>query len=248
MEANTGPLVDIHKRFVKILNAVPAEHFVSSGPCGTGRPPASRQNLARAFLAKAALNLQTTRGLIERLECDGVLWHLCGWSGHSRLPSESTFSRAFAGSAASGLPERMHGTLVRKGLGGRLVLHISRDSTAIKARGKTAPKQRAPEKPKRKRGRPPKGEEVVKEPKRIGQQRRLGLGEMLKDLPRGCDTGTKRNSKGHRQSWRAASCMPTRPTETFRSAAFWHRPRCTTARRRFRWPRPARGGWTTSMS
>lgn len=30
----------------------------------------------------------------------------------------------------------------------------------------------------------------------------MTLREMLKDLPSGCDIGTKRNSKGHQESWR----------------------------------------------
>ncbi|MBF0141627.1 MAG: transposase, partial [Magnetococcales bacterium] len=44
-----------------------------------GRPPADRQALARAFVAKAVLNLPTTVMLIDRLDCDPCLRRICGW-------------------------------------------------------------------------------------------------------------------------------------------------------------------------
>ena len=73
--------------------------------CGLpGRPPEDRAALARAFLAKACpvldtgavFDIPTTRALIERLRVDRTLYQLCGWSSGDRLPSEATFSRAFA--------------------------------------------------------------------------------------------------------------------------------------------------------
>ena len=73
---------------------------------GPGRPPEDRQALARAFLAKAVFDVATTRALIERLQIDGTLRRLCGWTRAGAVPSEATFSRAFAAFAATGLPER----------------------------------------------------------------------------------------------------------------------------------------------
>ena len=65
------------------------------GQCqGVRRRTARRRQLA--FIAKAVFDIPTTRALIERLEVDGWLWRLCGWSGAGRLPSEATFSRAFS--------------------------------------------------------------------------------------------------------------------------------------------------------
>jgi hypothetical protein len=58
-------------------------------------------------VAKAVLNLPTTRMLIERVEADKTLRRLCGWSRLSEVPSESTFSRAFAEFAESELPSRV---------------------------------------------------------------------------------------------------------------------------------------------
>lgn len=44
-------------------------------------------------------------------------------------------------------------------------------------------------------------ESLPKEPSRIEKQRTMSLDEMLKDLPKDCDIGTKKNSKGHAQHW-----------------------------------------------
>ena len=62
---------------------------------GVGQPEADRCALACAFLAKAVLDLKTTRALIDRLQADSKLRRLCGFDLRFALPSESTFSRAF---------------------------------------------------------------------------------------------------------------------------------------------------------
>ena len=57
-------------------------------------------------------------------------------------------------------------------------------------------------KSEKRRGRPKKGEEKPpKEPTRIEKQQTMSLEEMLKDLPKVCDIGTKKNSKGHVEHW-----------------------------------------------
>ena len=141
-----------------VLNLVPVEGFVHHGHGAVGRPPADRQAIARAFVAKAVWDLPTTRALIDRLRHDPTLRRLCGWSRVSEIPDESTFSRAFAGFAEAGLPGRMHAALVRDAFAGSVVGHVSRDSTAIEARERAASKPKAAGRPKRRRGRPRKGE------------------------------------------------------------------------------------------
>jgi Transposase domain (DUF772) len=69
-----------------------------------GRPPHDRVALARAFVVKAVLGLPTTSMLIERLTVDKPLRRLCGWEHPGQVPSEATFSRAFAEFARSELP------------------------------------------------------------------------------------------------------------------------------------------------
>ena len=57
-------------------------------------------------------------------------------------------------------------------------------------------------KAKRKRGRPRKGEQrPAPEARRLERQESMTLEEMLADLPTACDTGVKRNAKGHQESW-----------------------------------------------
>jgi Transposase DDE domain len=146
------------------------------------------------------IGLPTTSMLIDQLAVDKRLRRLCGWERPGQVPSESTFSRAFAEFAEGELPSRVHEALIKTTHAERLVGHISRDATAIEAREKPV-KIEPPETPKRKPGRPKKGEVVEKEPRRLERQAGMSLPEMLSDLPKHCAVGTKRNAKGHTTSW-----------------------------------------------
>jgi hypothetical protein len=102
------------------------------------------------------------------------------------------------------LPQRLHAALIEATQKERLVGHISRDSTEIEAREKPQSTQveAAPAKPRRKRGRPRKGEQPAPpEPTRLERQAKMKLEEMLDDLPRACNVGTKKNSKGYKETW-----------------------------------------------
>ena len=203
-DAMDGPLTAHHRQFVSVLGLARIETFLPSWHGLVGRPPTERAALARSFIAKAVFNLPTTRLLIEMLSADKTLRRLCGWQRGGEVPSESTFSRAFAEFADSALPSRLHDALIADTHADRLVGHISRDSTAIAAREKpvTSAEPKPPAQPKRKRGRPRKGEErPVAPPRRIERQLGMTLPAMLADLPQHCDVGTKRNAKGHQESW-----------------------------------------------
>ena len=202
--------------WARIEDYVPAWH-------GVGRPPADRGVLASSFVAKAVLGLTTTVALIERLAIDRALRRICGFSRWKKLPDEATFSRAFAEFAESRLAERVHEALIEAHLGSELIGHISRDGTAIAARERpakpaadsveaspaaqdvlpgTMPAPAAPVTAlPAKRGRSRRGE--TREPKltRIEQQRGQTLAQMLADLPRACDRGTKCNAQGYKVSW-----------------------------------------------
>jgi Transposase DDE domain/Transposase domain (DUF772) len=186
-----------------VLEVARIEALVEMRPGLPGRPPEDRHALARAFVAKAVLDLPTTSGLIERLAVDATLRRLCGWERASEVPSESTFSRTFAEFAQSGLPSRVHEALIKTTYKDRIVGHISRDATAIEVREKPVrPEPTTPKALKRKRGRPRKGEVVApKEPRRLERQVGQTLTQMLADLPTPCNVGTKRNAKGHTTSW-----------------------------------------------
>ena len=88
--------------------------------------------------------------------------------------------------------------------GEKLAGHVSRDSTDIAAREKPVKKKsdESVAQPKRKPGRPRKGEVVApRPPKRLDLQPARTLADNLKDLPCQCDVGTKKNSKGYKESW-----------------------------------------------
>jgi Transposase DDE domain/Transposase domain (DUF772) len=199
-----GPLSGHHAQFVSVLGLARIETFLPSWQGLPGRPLAERAALARAFVAKSVFNLPTTRLLIDLLSADKNLRLLCGWQRLGEVPSEATFSRAFADFADSALPSRLHQALIQDTHADRIVGHICRDSTPIEAREKPVksdPPATAPQ-PQRKRGRPRKDEvRPVTPPRRIERQLGMTLPEMLEDLPLHCDVGTKRNAKGHQASW-----------------------------------------------
>ena len=135
---------------------------------------------------------------------DISLRRLCGWESPREVPHEAQFSRALAEFAASELPQRLHQALIEATQKERLTGHISCDSTEIEVREKPLPKPTAntPAKPTRKRGRPKKGEQpAAPEPTRLERQAGMTLEQMLDDLPRDCNVGAKKNSKGYKESW-----------------------------------------------
>ena len=112
LESEFGAMGERYELFVAVLELVRVEALLPHFRGQVGRPEEDRAALARAFIAKAVFDVPTTRALIERLEVDGRLRRLCGWSGAGRLPSEATFSRAFSEFAESGLASRLHETLI----------------------------------------------------------------------------------------------------------------------------------------
>jgi hypothetical protein len=212
MREDVDPITEALGRLITTLDVIGLEAFVPDPPRGPGRPPEDRRALARAFVAKAVLCIPTTSALIERLGADKALRRILGWERRSQVPSEATFSRAFAEFARGALPDRIHAALIGRAFGGRIVGAIARDATEIEAREKPAqnkpddgkddppPPENPP--PPRKRGRPRKGEERPKpEPTRIERQVTQSLGEMIADLPSACDVGCKKNSKGYKETW-----------------------------------------------
>lgn len=197
-----GALSGKQKQLVTILELLKIESFLKTNYGYAGRPQEDRWAIARAFVAKAVYNLETTRQLLERLGSDATLRRLCGWERQSGLPSEATFSRAFAEFAKSQLPERVHAAVIEKYEASRLVGHISRDATAIEARERAAKKVKKAEALAKEKGRRrKKGEAKRKPPTRLERQQSMTLEEMLAELPSACDCGTKRNSKGYPTYW-----------------------------------------------
>src|ERR1700759_2953572 len=163
------PLTAKLERLIVILDTLGLEAYVAPPSRGRGRPAEDRPQIARAFVAKAVLNVPPTSALIERLQVDRSLRRICGWERRSDVPGESTFSRAFAEFAKQNTPERVHEQLVRDGLHGHILGHVARDATGIAARENPKAKpppatpsppadDPPPPKPPRRRGRPRNGE------------------------------------------------------------------------------------------
>ena len=128
--------------------------------------------------------------MIERLAVDESLRRILGWERRSQVPSEATFSGAFAVFAQGDLPDKMHAALIERSLGGRIVGVIARDATEIEAREKPAAKEANNERsdppsdgaqPPRKRGRPRKDEQRPKpEPTRLERQTSQNVDQMFR--------------------------------------------------------------------
>ncbi len=212
MREDNDPVTEALGRLITTLDVIGLEAFVPDPPRGPGRPPEDRRALARAFVAKVVLGVPTTSALIERLAVDRSLRRILGWERRAQVPSEATFSRAFAEFAQGELPDKIHAALIERALGGRIIGAIARDATEIEARekpvemkandGKDNPPAPDHPPPPRKRGRPRKDEPRPKpEPTRLERQVTQNLGQMLADLPTACDVGCKKNSKGYKETW-----------------------------------------------
>jgi hypothetical protein len=218
LQEQLGPLSDKHRQLAAVLSMIEIESLVGSWSGGAGRPSKHRRAIARAFVAKAVFNLNSTRQLLDRLSVDVSLRRICGWESQREISHESQFSRAFAEFAASELPQRLHEALIEATQQERLIGHISRDSTEIEGREKPVrtPVLITPSKSKRKRGRPRNGEQPPPpQPTRLERQAKMTLEQMLDDLPRSCNAGvpsdgsmslgwnvgSKKNSKGYKETW-----------------------------------------------
>jgi len=220
LQTATGPVSGQMKLLASVMTLAPLGRILAARRAVTGRPAKDRSALATAFMAKAILNLPTTRDLISRLLVDEALRQYCGWPTVQSLPHESKFSRAFAEFAESELPQQLHEAVIAATQKERLIGHIARDSTAIpvrerypetkqqKAAKKKARRQQKVKKPEGKGGRK-KGSKggflklkAADRGTRIQRQCHQKLARQLKELPQQCDLGAKTNTQGHEQYWR----------------------------------------------
>jgi len=210
LEEELDPISAKQQQLITALELIRIEQYIPDYRGYEGRPQKNRCAIARSFVAKAVYNMDSTSALWERLHSDKNLRRICGWESKRSIPSEATFSRSFAHFARTQLPQVVHNALIKKIYDETetIVLHTSRDSTAIEAREKPVVKHKEKgsssqnKERRKKRGRPKKGEEQApKDPTRIERQKTMSLKEMLEELPYCCDIGTKKNSKGHSEHW-----------------------------------------------
>jgi hypothetical protein len=204
LEEEIGELTEKQREFVRIVELIePEKHMSPFRWGGLGRPTDERLSIFKAFVAKAVYNYPTTKILLETILSSPPLRRLCGWESRGEVPSEATFSRAFAEFSDAGLLKKIHGAMIVKYVKEeKLVGHMSNDSTAIKGRERACRKNTPKKKAKGRKGRPKKGEEQPKAPRRLELQSGRSLEENLADLPAGCDWGTKRDSNGKKMTWK----------------------------------------------
>jgi hypothetical protein len=201
-ECSERPLTEKERQLVNILELVQIEKFIGRPAQRFGRKQKERRALARAFVAKAVYNHPTTGATIEALKASPVFRRICGLVRPGDIPSESTFSRAFGEFARQELGERVHEALVVRYVKPELVGHISRDATAIRGREKPTARVPPPKPAPRKKGPLRRGEVRAPKPEtRLERQCRQSAAEALAELPRHCDVGAKKNSKGYKQAW-----------------------------------------------
>ena len=206
LEEELDFLTEKQQQLITILEIVRIERFLPDHFRFEGRPQKTRSAIARSFVAKMIYNINTSTMLIERLKTDKNLRRICGWETRTQIPSESTFSRAFADFANTRLPQRVHEELIKQTLSDEIVSHNSRDSTAIEAREKPRKKEQVDnlsnKNSRKKKGRPKNGDpRPTSEPTRIERQLSMSLDEMLNDIPKECDKGAKKDSKGNTMYW-----------------------------------------------
>jgi hypothetical protein len=195
--------------FVRAAELAGVDAFIGAHRwAGNGRRPHRRKSIALASIARAVWDLRTTRALVGLLRASRTLRTLCGRERAGDVPSEATFSRAFAAFAEEHLPERIHGTIVESAMAGRPVGHAGMDSAEIPARERAERKARKARKARRgpgerRRPGPKKGSRRgERKPKKPEVQARRTPGGNLAGLPRRCDAGAKRDSGGHMHAWK----------------------------------------------
>jgi|SRR5579872_3442171 len=209
LEEELSEISALNQRLIAVLNLIPLARYIPSSRGWIGRPSKDRLSIARAFVAKAVYNFENTRDLLDRLDHDSQLRSICGWKYTRQVPSESTFSRAFAEFAEMQLPQFVHEALIRETQRDRLIGHIARDSTAITVREAVVEKasQRAAQ-PKSKARARSKGRNARKArkagdpPTRLERQRTMTLEAMLAELPCYPSCAAKKSSDGHNQYWK----------------------------------------------
>lgn len=203
LEEQIGGLSDPYKVLAAALALLGNGSIAAPVQGLRGRPKQDRLPILRAFVAKAFLNLGSTRQLLKQLQQDTQLRQLCGWNSCGRLPSESMFSRAFADLASSGVVERLQTSLVQNMYQDRLVGHVIRDATAIPVRQRVDCQKRRAASVRRRRGRPRKSETPAAGNKsRLELQPAMTVEQMLQELPRACDWGMKLGEQGGKQWWK----------------------------------------------
>lgn len=197
----TSELCPEYKKLISILELIRIEDYIPQSS-GLGRTPKDRIAIARAFIAKVVLKQPHTKQIIRLLKQDEQLRVICGWEPNKKIPSESKFSRAFKKFSEIGLPDLVHQALIKELYTGEILGHVITDSTPIEVREKALKKppakQRRKDKDKERRRMKRAGEPNLRQQ----QLNEPDLQKMVKQLPKACDKGMKKNPQGFHTFWK----------------------------------------------
>lgn len=198
LEERMGDLSPDHKKLAAILELIRIEEFIPSSRFNDGRPMKDRAIIARAFIAKIVFKINYTKQLVKQLKLDRQLKEICGFDPFRKIPSESTFSRAFNEFASTLLPEKVHQVLIKQIYEGQIACHVVKDSAPLEVREKhlkkeSAAKLKSEKRKKRRQGELNRREKQLCEP---------SLTKMIEELPKACDKGMKKSAQGYTTIWK----------------------------------------------
>ena len=125
LEDELGELDDQHREFIAVCETCGLhEHLAAYRWVGNGCPPKDRLALCKAFIAKAVWDFPTTSNLIDAVRHRPTLRRLCGWETLGKIPSEATFSRAFAAFAQDELPQSIRQAMLKTHYGNEIAERI----------------------------------------------------------------------------------------------------------------------------
>lgn len=201
LENDLGMLSKEHKKLVSILELVNIDEFIACTRFNNGRPPEDRKAIARAYIAKIVFKISFTKQLVEYLQADKQLRLICGWDVYKKIPSESTFSRAFKQFADCELPDKVHQNLIKNVYKDQIVCHVVKDSTPLEAREKHLKKGSLEEREKEKAAKKidhKNGALNLRERQLMEDD----LEKMTEELPNQCDKGMKKSAQGYTMIWK----------------------------------------------
>ena len=202
LEDEIGELDEKQMLFVRIAESINLELITLKYHWrGNGRKLSSRLSIFKLFVLKHVYNFPTSKEALSIVRHSSKLRRLCGWESQKDIPSESTISRAFRDFATDEIAQQIFDDFVSKVTDGRIVPHRSIDSTEIDAREKAADKKKKIDKSEDETIRA-KVDEHTKDFNALDLQYNRDIETNLKLLPKLCDWGCKRNSKGKTQYWR----------------------------------------------
>lgn len=201
LEEDIGELSGEHKKLISILELIRIEDFVPCTKFNDGRPIKERKAIARANIAKIVFKFTYTKQLVKYLNTDKQLRVICGFDSHKKVPSESTFSRAFKEFSDSQLPEKVHQVLIKEVYKDQIISHVAIDSTPLEAREKHLKKDSLQNRNKLKAAKK-KARKAGELNRREKQLKARDIEEMILDLPNQCDKGMKKSAQGYTKIWK----------------------------------------------